>query len=165
MKKLLLAGLFALPLHLHAAGAHVHGAGKLDITMDKDILTLQLELPLDAAVGFEHAPKDGKETAALAAAEKSLGNPALFVPTPAANCSAQPARVAMPAFDAKQGGGAHADIDATYVFRCAAPAAMKSIETGIFRSFSRLYRIEVQRAGPGGQGGGRLTPKNPVLAW
>ena len=165
MNKLLLAGLFALPLQLQAAGAHVHGAGKLDVTIDKGTITLQLELPLDAATGFEHAPKNDKEAAALVAAGKALNSPALFVPTPAANCTEQPAKVAMPAFDGKQDGNTHADIDATYVFRCAAPAALKSIETNIFRNFSRLYRIEVQRAGPVGQGAGRLTAKNPVLVW
>ena len=164
-KPLLLAGLFALPFHVQAAGAHVHGAGKLDITMDRGTITLQLELPLDAAVGFEHAPKNDTEKAALVAAEKALNSPALFVPTPAANCTAQPAKIAMPVFDGKQGGDAHADIDATHVFHCTSPAALKSVETGIFKSFKRLYRIEVQRVGPAGQGAARLTPKNPVLAW
>jgi hypothetical protein len=164
-KLLLLAGLFALPLHVQAAGAHVHGAGKLDVTIDKGTITLQLELPLDAAVGFEHAPKNDKEAAALVAAEKALDNSALFVPTPAANCTAQPARVAMPVFAGKQGGDVHADIDATHVFRCANPAALTTVETGIFKSFKRLYRLEVQRVGPAGQGAARLTPKNPVLAW
>ena len=62
-------------------------------------------------------------------------------------------------------GDAHADIDARYVFHCANPAALKGIETTLFKHFKRLYRLEVQRVGPVGQGAARLTPKQPVLNW
>jgi len=141
---------------------HVHGEGKLDTTIDKNSITLELELPLDAAVGFEQAPKTGQQKAALAAAEKTLKDAAaLWLPTPAANCAVQAVEVGMPKFD----GGEHADMDARYVFRCANPAALKGIETTIFKQFKRLYRLEAQRVGPAGQGAQRLTPKNPVLGW
>jgi hypothetical protein len=162
---LLLASLLAFALPVHAAKGHVHGEGGLDVVIEKDAITLTLELPLDAATGFERAPKTDKERAALAATEAALKNPELFLPTPAARCTAQPPQVAMPAFDGKQGDGGHGDIDATYSFRCAVPAALKSIETTLFRSFKRLYRLEARRVGPAGQGAARLTPKNPVLNW
>ena len=152
---------FALPAHAQ----HAHGEGKLDVVIDKDSIAINLELPLDAAVGFERAPKNEREKAALAAAEKILGEAALFVPTPAANCKPQPPTVVMPAFGARAGADDHGDIDANYAFRCANPVALKGIETGIFKQFKRLYRLEAQRVGPGGQGKQRLTPKNPVLNW
>jgi hypothetical protein len=160
----LLAGLLAFTLPAHAGKGHVHGEGKLDVSIEKDTLTLTVELPLDAAVGFERAPKTDKEKAALTAAEKVLRDPALFLPTPAAQCTAQPPQITMPAFDGKPGDG-HGDIDATYGFRCAAPAALKSVETTLFKSFKRLYRLEARRVGPAGQGAARLTPKNPLLSW
>ncbi|MDO9244278.1 MAG: DUF2796 domain-containing protein [Rhodocyclaceae bacterium] len=158
---LLTALLFSLPV-AHAQHKHTHGEGRLDISIDKDLITLNLELPLDAAVGFERAPKNDKEKAALAATEQTLNDAAaLFVPSPAANCAAQSVKVEMPQFS----GNAHADIDASYVFRCANPAALKGIETTLFKHFKRLYRLEVQRVGPTGQGAARLTPKQPVLNW
>lgn len=160
----LLAGLLTFAVAAHAGKAHVHGEGKLDLSIERDSLTLTLELPLDAAAGFERAPKTDQEKAALAAAEKALRDPALFLPTPAAQCTAQPPQITMPAFDGKQGDG-HGDIDATYGFRCATPAALKSVETTLFKSFKRLYRLEARRVGPAGQGAARLTPKNPVLSW
>lgn len=162
-----LVGLVAHTWPAHALKAHVHGEGKLDVVIDKELITINLELPLDAAVGFERAPKNDKEESALADAQRVLADTAtLFVPSPAAGCKALPAKLALPDFGAKQEGGkAHADIDATYSFRCASPSALKSIETGIFRSFTRLYRLEAQRVGPSGQGAMRLTPKNPVLSW
>ncbi|MDO9600880.1 MAG: DUF2796 domain-containing protein [Rhodocyclaceae bacterium] len=155
--------LTALLLFLPAAHAqHKHGEGRLDVSIDKDLITLNLELPLDAAVGFERAPKNDREKAALAATGQTLNDAAaLFVPSPAANCAAQSVKVEMPQFS----GNAHADIDASYVFRCANPAALKGIETTLFKHFKRLYRLEVQRVGPTGQGAARLTPKQPVLNW
>jgi hypothetical protein len=71
----------------------------------------------------------------------------------------------MPAFGAKAGADDHGDIDASYVYRCAKPAALKSIETGLFKHFKRLYRLEARRVGPAGQGAARLTPKNPAITW
>ena len=160
----LLAGFLAFALPAYAGKGHVHGEGKLDVSIERDSITLTLELPLDAATGFERAPKNEQERTALAAAEKALRDPALFLPTPAARCTAQAPQVTMPAFDGKQGDG-HGDIDATYGFRCAAPAELKSVGTTLFKSFKRLYRVEARRVGPTGQGAARLTPKNPVLSW
>lgn len=148
----------------HAGKAHVHGAGRLDVAIDRNVVTLHLELPLDATVGFERAPQNDKEKAALAATERTLREAAsLFRPTPAAGCEPREngVTVGMPRFD----DGGHADIEASYHFSCTTPDALKQIETTIFRSFRRLYRLEVQYTGPGGQGAQRLTPRQPVLAW
>lgn len=153
---------YALPAH--AGKAHVHGEGTLDVVIDKGTLTINFELPLDIVVGFERAPKTDKEKSELATAEKLLNDTTLFVPAPAAQCTAQPVALTMPRFDG-QNKDEHADINATYRFRCATPAALKSIETSVFKQFRRLYRLETQRAGPDGQGAMRLTPKQPVMRW
>jgi hypothetical protein len=167
---LALLAAFALPAHAQ----HAHGEGRLDVVIDKDSLAINLELPLDAAVGFERAPRNEREKAALAAADKTLKDAAaLFMPTSAANCMLLSMEIKVPftggadnhAHHAHEGETHHADIDANYVFRCANPSALKGIETTIFKSFKRLYRLEAQRAGPSGQSKQRLTPKNPVLAW
>jgi hypothetical protein len=161
-----LAALTAPTFPAHAGKAHVHGEGKLEVVIDKDAITINLELPMDVAVGFERAPKSDKEKAALSAAQQLLGDTAaMFVPTAAAGCTALPAKVTMPSFGATQGDDGHADIDASYAFRCTTPAALKSIETGIFKNFKRIYRLEAQRVGPSGQGKQRLTPKSPAVNW
>lgn len=158
---ILFAALLATAPLAHAH-KHVHGEGRLDVAIDKDAISISLEMPLDAAVGFERAPKNDKEKAALAEAEKVLMDAAaLFVPTAAAKCTPGKVKVDMPKFE----GGEHADVDAEYVFTCAEPAALKSIETTIFTRFKRLYRLVVQRTGPTGQGAVRLTPKKPSLSW
>jgi hypothetical protein len=170
MKKLLTAGLFTALLAsagaVHAGKGHTHGVGRLDIVVDGQSLSFALELPLDAAVGFERAPKTAAEKAALDNAGKLLDDgAALFAPTPAAGCALKSTQVTVPFADGKPAGSDHADIDAAYVFECATPAALKGFETAVFKHFRRLYRIEAQRVGPTGQGAGRLTPKTPSLAW
>jgi hypothetical protein len=92
----------ALSLPALAGKGHVHGEGSLEVVIDKDNLSLRLELPLDVAVGFERAPRNDKEKAALAAAQQALSDPALFAPTPAAGCKPEPARVEMPTFDGRK---------------------------------------------------------------
>lgn len=164
--------LLMLPL-AHAQHKHVHGEGALDAVLDQETLTLDLALPLDAAVGFERAPKNDKEKAALAHAQKTLDDPNLWIPAPAAQCRLQSAKVTVPFTGghdrhdqhAHEGENHHADIDAVYTFRCANPAAMQSVETNLFKAMKRLYRLEARRSGPGGQGAQRLTPKSPVLNW
>ncbi len=167
MKKLLIVtALLAATGAAHAGKGHTHGVGRLDVVVDGGALSFALELPLDAAVGFERAPKTAAEKAALENAGKLLNDgAALFMPTPAAGCALKSTQVTVPFADGKPASADHADLDAAYVFECASPAALKGFETAVFKHFRRLYRIEAQRVGPASQGAGRLTPKTPSLAW
>lgn len=157
---LILAAVLAFPVM--AQHKHVHGEGRLDVAIEGERLMLDLQLPMDAAVGFERPPRNDSEKAALANAEKRLHDAAtLWRPTPAAACTPEAASVEMP----RLAGEGHVDITARYVFRCATPAALKGVETTLFVHFKRLYRLETQRVGPTGQGAQRLTPKRPALSW
>ena len=150
-----------VPTAAWAHGKHVHGEAQLQASIHQSQITLQLALPLEVAVGFERQPRTDVEKQALIQAEKTLQNAtALWQPSAAANCQVKKVEVLMPTSD-----GAHADITAHYRFECAQPQSLKGIETTIFQSFKRLYRIETQRIGPSGQGAARLTPKNPVINW
>lgn len=166
MKRLLIAAALCIATGAtQAAQGHAHGVGSLDVAVDGKELALSLELPLDAAVGFEHAPRTPAEQAALASAAKLLKDPALFVPSAAAGCTLARAEVTVPFVGGAAAAGEHADLAAAYTFQCANPAALKGFETALFKHFRRLYRIEARRIGPAGQGSGRLTPKTPALSW
>ena len=152
----------------HAAKGHVHGAGSLDVSIDKGRISLALSLPLDATTGFEHAPKTPQERAALENTGKILNDATtLFIPSPAAQCALKVATVTLPfAAEKKEAANIeHADIEASYTFECANAAELKAIDTTLFKHFKRLYRLETQRVGPSGQGAPRLTPKQPALRW
>jgi len=149
---------------LPAFAQHVHGEGRLDVVIERESLTLHLELPLDVAVGFERAPRNAAEKAALASAGRVLEAPP-FAPSAAARCLLHSKQVSLPFADGKAPAGEHADIVASYVFRCADAGALKSIETTLFTDFKRLYRLASRRVGPSGQGAMRLTPNRPALTW
>ena len=151
----------------YAAKAHVHGAGTLDVSIEGNKVSLAMELPLDAVTGVERAPKTPQEKAALEEAGKVLNNAAaLFVLSPAASCSASGTSVTIPfSGGTPPTNSEHADIEGSYTFQCANPASLKSIEVTLFKQFKRLYRLEVRRIGPSGQGAARLTPKQPILSW
>jgi hypothetical protein len=140
---------------------HQHGVGLLDVEVENAEIEIELDVPMDSAVGFEHLPRNTSEKAALAKAEAVLRDAAaLFKPTPAAGCTLVSAKVELPDGDDK-----HEDIEGEYVFRCADPAALKGVETTLFKHFKQLYRLEAEYSGPMGRGTARITPKQPALTW
>lgn len=134
--------------------AHVHGLMRLDIAVEQSTLTVQLEAPLDSLLGFERAPRTAAERQAADALLQRMGDGAsLFKPSAAAQCRPTEARVDSPvlqtAGSAAHGAGhEHADLDASYAYRCTHPEQLAHIEVGLFEAFRRLQRIEVQVAGP-----------------
>ena len=167
MKPLALIAALTFSLTAHAAGGHHHGTGSVEATIDGGQISITLELPLESAVGFERAPKTDKEKAALADAAKLLNDAqAVFIPTVSAKCTVESVRVSIPHMNgARAAKDGHADIDASYVFRCTEPSALKGVETTLFKHFKRLYRLEARRVGPTGQGSMRLSAKQPTLSW
>ena len=54
------------------AAAHSHGRAKLRVATDGNLLTLEFESPLENLVGFEHAPRNDKQKAALQGMAEAL---------------------------------------------------------------------------------------------
>jgi Protein of unknown function (DUF2796) len=143
---------------LFAAGAHVHGLVNVDVAVDGPVLVVQLDAPLDSLVGFEHRPRTAAQRQAADAAIARLKNAAALVrPDAAAKCVPSEARVLADALQPVPPGapapaaGEHADLQASYSFRCAAPEELKAVELALFEAFARIQRIEVQVAGAKGQ--------------
>ncbi len=57
---------------LGAKKAHVHGAGHLNLAVDKQQVRMQLRVSAEDIVGFEHAPKNDQQRQALATAKEAL---------------------------------------------------------------------------------------------
>lgn len=150
----------------NAASAHVHGAAKLDISVEGDRLTIAMEIPLDSTVGFERPARTDKEKLAYANMIAALKNAAeTFVPTAGAACRVESVEIHDPFPAGKAKADGHADVDAEYVFHCATPAALKGVETTLFKQFKRLRKVDVQRATPSGQGKASMTPETPRVSW
>ena len=132
-----------------AHGPHEHGVARLDVAVEPGRVTLLLESPLANLVGFEHAPRTGAERLHVDATLNILNAAAtLFKIDPAAGCTPGPVELNAAALaDDKPGAppaeAGHADLDASYSFKCkkVAPAF---IDIGLFATFPGVQRIDVQ---------------------
>ncbi len=148
--------------------AHEHGALKLDVAIEGNKLTIEMEAPLDNLLGFERAPRTDAERKAAADVlarlrSRDKGTP-LFVVDAAAQCTLDKAEVRAPVLEpgaspASKDG--HADLDANYGFTCAKPDELRTLDVGLFDAYKRIQRIDVQVAGPKGQA--RVTLKRPAF--
>jgi len=162
----LLTGL-ALAAPAWAGKAHVHGLVKMDLVLDGPELTVNLDMPLDSLVGFERAPRtDAERQAATAALARMRDGAALFRPDPAARCRLLAAEVSAPVLEqpaAARPQDGHADLAASYQFRCDEPARLARLDVLLFEAFRRVERIEVQAALPQGQHKTVLRKSAPTL--
>ena len=163
----------------HTHGAHEHGAAELTVALDGQALVIELISPLDNLVGFEHAPANDTQRAALVEAGRLLSDAdAMFALPVAAACRFEHADIESPwptaamAPAAGQAGHAHAhptrgdheEAVVTYRYTCAQPAALQRIDVRAFARFPRLREIRVEHATARGQGAAVLTPAAAALA-
>jgi hypothetical protein len=129
--------------------AHEHGAAKLDVAVDGTNVSLALEMPGDDAFGFERAPKNDAEKAAIKEALTNLRKPdTLFRFPPDAGCTSKIASVKAAQEATLNGGkmpaGEHADVDADYTFACKKAPVGGSLTLGLLKVFPRLKSVRVQ---------------------
>lgn len=150
-----------------AAGApHRHGVVSLSATLEGQVLSLDLQAPLDSLLGFERAPRTAAERAGAAALLDQLDpGSLLFQANPEAGCVPTRADVKAAVLQGSMPPvGGHADLEAAYQFRCERPEQLASIRHGLFGAFRRIQRIEVQFALPAGQGRRVLKRPEAILA-
>lgn len=155
--------------HKHAHAAHVHGTAKLEVAVEGAELHIHLEAPLDSLLGFEHAPGNDQERAAVARLRDLLGRgDKLFAPTTAAQCRFVGVDVVAPVLESKPGtakGDGHGDLDADFRFTCALPGKLTGMEVRLTDAFPRMRSIDAQVAGPKGQTAAKLSGKMRFLSW
>lgn len=145
---------------------HSHGAGRLDLVVEKDRLTLELEIPQHDLVGFERAPKGAAEKRTVEAAMETLKAPErLFAPSAAAGCVAVSHDIDAPLLDGGRSRDGHGDIAARYVYRCARPEALNDLKVRVMERFGRVRTLSVRFSGTKGQKAGRLDRRNAVFSW
>src|SRR5579871_4009769 len=75
-------------------GAHQHGHGRLQIAIEGNAVSIELEVPGADIVGFEHPPTTPEQKTAFEQAKARLANGfTLFVPPAPAGCALKEARV------------------------------------------------------------------------
>ena len=152
--------------------SHEHGAGKLSIAIEGGKIELELEVPGDDIVGFEHKAKTVKQKAAVEQATKTLAAGLTQFKLPAvAGCKLESAKVELhfeaaekkPAETKATTEDGHTEFRATYVLACAAPDKVTEIAFDYFKSFKNAQKLAVTVVSDKGQKHYEVTRKAPRL--
>ncbi|MCU0759353.1 MAG: DUF2796 domain-containing protein [Steroidobacteraceae bacterium] len=146
--------------------AHLHGKVVVNLALEGDTLTAELDAPAINVIGFERAPRSDAEKREVAAVDRWLasGVGVLGVP-PAAGCERRDVRYTPPKLgsdahdhdpghdhdhdgDGDGDGEAHADYVARFTFRCANPAALAWADLWLVRRLKGVAEVEVNLVTP-----------------
>jgi hypothetical protein len=149
-------------------GAHQHGHGTLNIAIEGPRVSLELRVPGDDIVGFEHAAKTKAQRAAVDKAKEQLAAPlALFSLPRGANCVVKDSNVKIAGGDEAKGAKDkgtnhdHSEFHADYTLECSAPQSLKAIEFPYFRIFKGAQELDVSIITPKGQSKFEVTRRKP----
>ncbi|MEO1828573.1 MAG: DUF2796 domain-containing protein [Pseudomonas sp.] len=194
MRRTLLALALALPcsqaLHAHehehehdTLGAHEHGVASLNLVVDGNQASLELDSPAANLVGFEYQPSTDEDRATVARVKAAMEQAdGLFSFTPAAGCQLQQVDLDSPLFAAQDHDehdhhddhehahdhshehGEHADIEGRFDYVCDAPEQLEALTLPLFNDYPAMQRIQVQAITASGQHGAVLTAEQPTLS-
>lgn len=171
-------------------GPHQHGHGSLEIAFEKSAVSMELRVPGNDIVGFEHAPKSDAEKSAVETASARLRDPlALFGIPAAAGCKVQDADVHMhggkddghdhgdhkhdttapagstsKADDGHDHEAGHASFHVKYTLACSKPAAITQLAFTFFEAFPRAEEIEIVAISQKAQVKAEATRKSPRVS-
>ena len=177
--------------HAHKDKAHQHDAANVNIAVDGARVHIVLESPLANLLPFEHAPATLEQRQEVKEMARRMHQAeTLFQLTPAAECRLENVRLASEKLDAalldpnsplepaqaaggkgQRGKGKkaakeeHGDLDADFLFTCAKPDKLNSVDVLLFAAWPGLKRIEAQAVTPKGQRAAKLTAKKHLISW
>ena len=143
---------------------HEHGASALQVSIEKNILLMKWESPLDDLIGFEYAPKTERENAAARKLKVILNYPALlFKPNADAGCRVVKVAIDAPTLEKTKDAGPkhhtstdhdhamHTDLEYAVTYNCSNPRALATLDIAAFKTWPAIRDIDVSLVGPGGQ--------------
>jgi hypothetical protein len=168
-------------------GAHEHGRGTLNIAVEGNKVTMELETPGMDIVGFEHAAKSRRDMETVERAKALLMRPlTLFIMPASAGCDLIEANVNVELGDhhhdakeksspggtegrkdAKNGEAnteGHSEFHAEYTYECAFTNNITAIEFGYFRAFAGAEKLDINVITPKGQSKFEATRAKPDIS-
>jgi hypothetical protein len=132
--------------------AHDHSAAKLNIAVEGNTATLELEAAAQAIVGFERKPKDATEQkkvdAALASLKSRIGQ-ILILPADL-GCRFNPTKAELHL------DGSHAEVHAEFSVQCSKPLKGAEVRFGITKAYPAIEEVRVQAISETGQTGATI---------
>jgi hypothetical protein len=126
--------------------SHEHGVSTLKLAQENETVLFELEAPGNDIVGFEHAPKNDDQQAAVKRALSQFEKPeAIFVLSAEAQCVASNQHAEF------ETGEDHAGFHITWTMTCKNPSKLQWMTTSFFNIFERAEEIEIEAIGNAGQ--------------
>jgi len=154
---------------------HVHGIASLDIAIEGNELSLELDSPAFNLVGFEYEAKTDEEKAAVNKMRTLLDTPLVLFGIPQeSKCVLTTHEVEIPVAghdhphddDDDDHDHEHSDVEAAYKFQCTDLAKIKNINlNNFFANFPATEKINVQLVSPNGQASIVVTKDEPKVSW
>lgn len=176
-----------MQISAHAHSKHEHDLANMNIVVEGETLTIELDSPLANFLGFEHAPKNEKQKTAVRAMASALRTPQkAFAPTQAAACKLTSVKLESPKLDpallqpspssrssspiptttaAQNDSDDHGDLEAVFTFTCEHPEKLNNLKVTLFSSFPNLKKIETQIVTSERQTSVVATPQKPQVTW
>jgi hypothetical protein len=160
-------------------GAHEHGRGTLNIAVEGNKVSMELEVPGMDILGFEHEAKSRNDKTTLEKARQKLSAPLLLFKLPlSAGCQVTEAKVEVEtgehdhADQEKLGDAAkstekeqhHSEFHNMYSLECTSPTNITGIEFGYFNAFPGAEKLEVNVITPKGQNKFEVMRARPHLS-
>ena len=170
--------------------AHEHGVGAMNIAIQGNEVEIELELPADNVVGFEHEARTAAEKKRVQNAAAKLKKAANVVVLPeGAACKLKETEIKSALLEnhdeyghkdnhddhgksekhddhgkseKHDDGDEHSEFAIHYHFECAKTALISILDISLFKHFPSTYKLRVQYITPNGQGVVQATPKS---AW
>lgn len=150
-------------------GVHVHGEAVLDIVLDGNALSIELDSPAINLIGFEHTPNNDEQAAALAYAKQTLASAHHLFHFFTTTCQLENVEIDVPNLEKDEhklhheAHHDHADFHASYVFQCEQAKDLTVISIKLFSLFPAIQEIKVHWIFQGKQNSASLTADNPTL--
>jgi Protein of unknown function (DUF2796) len=126
--------------------AHEHGKVALNVAVEGNKLTIELDAPAINVVGFEHAPSSDAERAAVANAQKQFqSGQRLFGVPPEAQCHLERVDVHSEAHRN------HMDYEGTFTYACEAPGKLTWFEPWLLDKLLNVTALRINVISPSGQ--------------
>ena len=150
--------------------AHEHGVGVLNIAIQGNEVEIELELPAENVVGFEHEAHTIAEKKRVQDAAAKLKNAANIVMLPNnAACKLEKAEVESALLEDRHDHGKskkpndhgeHAEFAVHYHFECAKMGLLSKLDIFLFKHFPSTHKLRVQYITPKEQGAVEAAPKS-----
>ena len=142
------------------------------MAIEKHTLEIEMDIPADDIVGFEHLATTVEQQQQVKRAEGELKQANKMVELPKnARCQTTAVDVESSVSEDESHhtdeaeGDTHAEFHVAYTFRCEAPKFLSWVTLNVFQSFSSLKKLDGQAVTMDGQFSMELTPRTNTFTF